>query len=294
MPGHLLQLIAAASVAALVMLTVPSVGAGPVQADTPVTGPNSILANNILVSWYGNPNDPRMGALGQYSGEELAAKVRKQANGYAGLSNKGVLPAYELVAVVAQATAGEDGKWRRKETKEMIDSLLQQARQNGFKLILDVQVGHSTVQDELPYLRPWLEEPEVYLALDPEFDMWDEQIPGIAFGHTRSEEVNFAINYLDSIVRARNLPPKVLIVHQFTLSMLPDKENISSSPVVDVALVVDGFDSRALKLDSYRSIMDQKQLEYSGIKLFYDQDTELFAPADALQIDPIPSVVIYQ
>ena len=255
---------------------------------------NSVLSDTLLVTWYGNPNDPRMGVLGQYTGDDLAQRLMRQAAAYADLTNKRVVPAYELVAVVAQGSPGSDGMWRRRESPDIIESMLQQARAHGFKLILDVQLGQSTVQDELAYLRPWLEQPDVYLALDPEFDMWNGQTPGVEIGHTMSYEVNYAINYLDNLIAEYSLPPKVLIVHQFTLHMLRDKENIGRSPNVDLVLDMDGFGSQSLKLATYRTVMDQGQFDFAGIKLFYDQDPNMFTPAEVMNLNPVPSVVIYQ
>ena len=248
----------------------------------------------MLVTWYGNPNDPRMGVLGQYTGNDLAQRLSRQAAAYADLTNKRVVPGYELVAVIAQGSAGPDGLWRRRESPDIINSMLQQARAHGFKLVLDVQVGQSTVQSELAYLRPWLEQPDVYLALDPEFDMWSGQTPGIEIGHTMAYEVNYAINDLHDLINQYSLPPKVLIVHQFTLNMLPDKANITRSSNVDLVLDMDGFGSQSLKLATYRMIMNQGQFDFAGIKLFYDQDPNMFTPAEVMQLDPVPSVVIYQ
>ncbi len=280
--------------ALLTALFVAPVGARNVDPSDLSPDTHSILANNLLVTWYGNPNSAQMGVLGQFTGDDLANRLRKQANAYAGLTNKNIMPAYELIAVVAQGSAGDDGKWRRRESTDVIDSMLQQARANGFKLVLDVQPGHSTVQDELEWLRPYLEQPDVYLALDPEFDMWQGQTPGVEIGHMGADEVNYAINMLDGIVRAKGLPPKVLIAHQFTMNMLPDKENITSSPNVDLVLDMDGFGAQWLKLDSYRMVMEQKQLDYAGVKLFYDQDPGMFTPDEVMNLDPVPSVVIYQ
>ena len=255
---------------------------------------SAVLNDTLLVTWYGNPWTGAMGVLGQFTGDDLANRLQQQADAYAPYTKKKITPGYELIAVVAQDNPGVDGKWRRREDADVIKSMLSQARAHGFKLVLDVQVGHSTVEAELQYLKPYLEDPDVYLALDPEFDMWRGQTPGRQIGHTVAYEVNYAINFLDSIVREKGLPPKVLIVHQFTLNMLPDKENIGDSPVVDLVLDMDGFGAQWLKLDSYRMVMDQRQLEYAGIKLFYDQDPGMFTPEQVMGLDPVPSVVIYQ
>ncbi len=255
--------------------------------------PGAVLPGNLLVTWYGTPWTPLMGILGRYTGEELAARLQRQADAYAPLTDKKIVPCYELIAVVAQGGAGEDGLWRRRESGELIGSMLEQARANGFRLILDVQVGRSRVEDELEYLRPYLEQPDVYLALDPEFDMDLGQAPGQQIGHTVSGEVNYALGFLEKIIQERKLPPKVLIVHQFTVNMLPDKERIGRSPVVDLVLDMDGFGAQSVKLGSYQRVME-KPLQFAGIKMFYNHDPDLFRPEQVMGLDPVPSVVIYQ
>jgi hypothetical protein len=252
-----------------------------------------VLAYNVLVTWYGNPHSTRMGILGEMKGERLARGLREQAAAFETVTGKRIQPAYELVAIVAQGTAGADGMWRRRESKAVIDQLLAEARANKFKLVLDVQVGHSTVKSELEYLRPYLEEPDVYLALDPEFHMAPGQQPGRQIGSTPSEDINYAIDLLEGIIARKKLPPKVLIVHQFTMNMVPDKRRVKASASVDVALVMDGWGARALKLAIYRMVT-RTPLEFSGIKLFYRKEPDLFTPAMLLALKPEPAVVIYQ
>ncbi len=268
--------------------------AGPsLSPDRASDAPGAVLTDSLLVTWYGTPLTPLMGILGRYSGPELASRLQQQADAYAPLTGKKVVPCYELIAVVAQGGPGADGLWRRRESREVIDSMLEQARANGFRLVLDVQVGQSRVEQELEYLRPYLEQPDVYLALDPEFDMWPGQEPGQQIGHTVSGEVNYALGFLEKVIQEKKLPPKVLIVHQFTLNMLPDKENIGRSPVVDLVLDMDGFGAQVVKRGSYQAVMG-KPLQFAGVKLFYNHDPDLFAPEEVMGLNPVPSVVIYQ
>lgn len=265
-----------------------------VLASVPGARPASrLLDEHLLVTWYGNPRSCRMGILGEQDGATRAAALKAQAAAYATHTPKQILMAYHLVAVVAQCTAGADRDWRRRETRDVIDGLLAEARANGFHLILDVQPGHSTVADEVAALRPWLREPDVHLALDPEFDMAAGETPGKQIGQMSAADVNGAIDALERIVAEGRLPPKVLIVHQFRLDMLPDKTAIRTSATIDVVLTMDGFGSQSLKRDSYRAVMRQP-LAYAGIKLFYKQDTNLFSPAQVLGLKPVPSVVVYQ
>jgi len=275
--------------ALVLALALPLLSFMPAQS----AAPRSLLADHMLVTWYGNPRSTLMGALGEQSGAARVARFKKQAEAYAAVSPKKVVMAYHLVAVVAQCTAGADGLWRRRETRDVIDALLSDARANGFRLVLDIQVGRSTVAKEVAALLPYLREPDVDLALDPEFSMADCEIPGKTIGSLRAADVNGALDELERLITELRLPPKVLIVHQFRLDMLPDKHLIRSSPLVDTVLMMDGIGSQSLKLASYRAVMRQP-LAFAGIKLFYKQDSNLFTPAQVLALTPTPSVVIYQ
>jgi hypothetical protein len=261
---------------------------------SPWVDSGSLLEKNLLVSWYGNPWSERMGILGRLEGNALADGLKRQAAAYAAASHKEVLPAYELVAIVAQPEPGRDGRYRRRESREVIDRMLRAARAAGFKLILDVQTGRSTVLDELSYLAPYLQQPDVYLALDPEFSMGTDGVPGKRIGQMHADEVNDAIGVLEYVQARERLPRKVLIVHQFTTGMLPDKEKIWTSSALDIVLAADGFGPPALKRHTYSMVLRQHSLAYSGFKLFYIQDTNLLDPAQVLALTPPPAVIIYQ
>jgi hypothetical protein len=255
---------------------------------------SSFLDTNLLVTWYGNPWSERMGILGRLEDKALADGLKKQADAYAAVTNKRVIPAYELVTIIGQPQPGRDGRYRRRESYVVIDRMLRAARAGGFKLILDVQTGHSTVLDELSYLSRYLQEPDVHLALDPEFSMGDGGVPGQRIGMMRADDVNDAIDVLEYVQERYRLPRKVLMVHQFTMAMLPDKERIWSSSAIDVVLVADGFGPPALKRHTYSMVLRQRALAFSGFKLFYIQDKDLLQPSQVLSLSPPPSVVIYQ
>lgn len=259
----------------------------------PHEGTRSLLRDHVLITWYGNPRTSRMGVLGEQAGAARASALRQQARAYEKVTAKPVIMAYHLVAVVAQCTAGGDGQWRRRETSDLIADLLTEARANGFRLILDIQPGRSTVASEMQALAPFLAEPDVDLALDPEFANSDCEIPGQHIGQLAASDVNGALDRLEATIQQHGLPPKILIVHQFRLDMLPDKTRIRHSALVDVVLDMDGFGSQSLKRASYRAVMRQP-LAFAGIKLFYKQDTQLFAPEQVMALQPVPSVIVYQ
>lgn len=255
--------------------------------------PSSVLEDHLLVTWYGNPRSTQMGILGERAGHARVEGLRQQAAEYARLTSKHILPAYHLVVVVALCSAGADGRWRRRETPDVIRELLEEARANGFRLILDIQPGRSTVAAEVDALEEFLGEPDVDLALDPEWSMSECEVPGRTIGRLAAADVNAALDRLESLIAQKELPPKILIVHQFRLDMLPDKAKIRRSRTVDVVLNMDGFGSQSLKTTSYRTVMRQP-LPFAGIKLFYKQDSNLFTPAQVMSLVPTPSVIVYQ
>ena len=145
--------------------------------------PGSILPRRRIVSYYGNPLSSAMGILGEHPPDDLIARLRGQAAAYTAAD-----PAHpvqltlELVAVVAQAGPGSDGLYRLRMDTELIDEVAGWAEDHGFLLILDIQVGRSTVEDEIRAMLPFLRRPYVHLAIDPEFAMSSSQVPGRAIG----------------------------------------------------------------------------------------------------------------
>src|SRR5580765_3438214 len=85
---------------------------------------SSVLANSLLVTWYGNPWSERMGILGRLDGDALAAGLKKQAAAYAAVTDRRVIPAYELVAIIGQPQPGRDGGYRRRESYAVIGRTL--------------------------------------------------------------------------------------------------------------------------------------------------------------------------
>jgi hypothetical protein len=138
---------------------------------------------------------------------------------------------------------------------ELIEEVAGWAADNDLLLILDVQVGRSTVADELAVLLPYLSRPDVHLALDPEFAMGGSQVPGETIGSLDGSDINAAVRSLAELVEAECLPPKVLIVHQFLPSMVTNPELIESDPRVQVVRVMDGFGAPATKITKYTTFV---------------------------------------
>ncbi|HEY7062666.1 MAG TPA: hypothetical protein VII06_14395 [Chloroflexota bacterium] len=280
---------------ALSALAQPQVTPTPVASPTPVPPPPPVpvLATRRLVTYYGNPYTDALGVLGEMPRERMLDRLRQQAAAYEA-DGRPVQPALHLIATVAQAAPGDDGMYRFRMPPEMIDEWANIAEQNGFLLILDVQVGRSSVQEEVEVLRPFLEREHVHLALDPEFAMSSTTFPGRQIGSIAAEDVNWAIDYLADIALTHRFENRVLIVHQFTDTMIRDKDALVLNDRVDLAVMMDGFGGPALKISQYQRYITDDPVEYAGIKLFYKQDHPLMSPADVLSLDPVPDVVTYQ
>ncbi|MDQ6829518.1 MAG: hypothetical protein M3081_11680 [Gemmatimonadota bacterium] len=272
----------------------------PVKAPPPLAG--AVLPAQRIVAFYGNPLSPKMGALGEYPVDEMLTRLdREVAKWRAADPQTPVKPALHLIAVVAQGDRGRDGMYRLRMDSALIEKVYGWAQRKNALLFLDVQVGKSTVQAELPHLMRFLQRPTVHLGLDPEFSMhYDREglSPGKKIGTMRAADVNFAIGALAKLVADKKLPPKILVVHRFTKKMVPDAEEIRPDPAVQVVMDMDGWGPPWLKFDSYRDYEVAHPVQYTGFKLFFHNDTKkggtLITPDEVLRLRPRPSYIQYQ
>ena len=253
------------------------------------------LPTDRLVIYYGNPFSAAMGPLGAYSDDELLAKLQQQAQTYVDLDPQHpVIPAFDYVTPVAQASATADGTWRARMPDDSIEHYRELANSNHMLFFMDMQIAHSTVQSEVNNVWSFLQKPGVDLALDPEFDMPPGTTPGVEFGHMTASEINWVIDKLSNLVLTQHLPTKILIIHQFRGSMLPDWQNIRIKPGVEVVTSVDGFGTPQAKIGDYRIFDKQQLIQYPGFKLFYRWDQPLMSPSAVLKLNPPPLMVMYQ
>ena len=277
----------------------PDADAGPRPATTthvlPPPLPGSVLPSRRIVSYYGNPLASGMGILGELPPDKLFPRLRAQAEAYRSADRgRSVTPALELVAVVAQGQPGPDGLYRLRMDTELIERVAGWADEHGFLLILDIQIGRGNVDDEVSWLLPLLKRPNVHLALDPEFAMPRNQVPGQRVGTMDAAAINGAQRTLADLVESEKLPPKLLLVHRFTEEMVTSYQKIATDPRVQVVMVMDGFGAPALKSRQYDTLIAEQRVQYTGFKLFYRHDQPLMTPEQVLLLDPPPDLIIYQ
>ena len=271
--------------------------AWPVKTAPPL--PGSILPARRIVAFYGNPLSKKMGILGELPPDQMLARFDQKLEEWRKADpTHPVQPALHLIAVVAQGIPGRDGKYRMRMTDSLINMVYGWAQKKNALLFLDVQVGQSTVQEELPRLIPFLKRPNVMLGIDPEFSMKFGDPPGRKIGTMSAADVNYAIGLLADVVKQNNLPPKVLIVHRFTRPMLTNSNAIKLDPRVQVVINMDGWGQPWLKYDSYRAYVEAEPVQFTGFKLFFHNDTKkhdpLLTPPEVLMLNPKPLYIQYQ
>jgi hypothetical protein len=264
--------------------------------------PESMLPGHRIVAFYGNPLAKRMGVLGEYPPDVMLAKLDTAvAEWQRADPSTPVKPALHLIAVVAQGAPGRDGMYRLRMDTSLIERVYGWAKQKNALLFLDVQVGHSTMQQELPRLIPFLSRPDVHLGIDPEFSMHytrEGVVPGRKIGQLDAKDINWVAAQLRQLVVDRKIPPKVLVVHRFRTEMVLHASQIVLDPHVQIVMDMDGWGPPWMKFESYRDYIDLEPVAYTGFKIFFHNDAKrgdaLLTPAEVLQLRPRPFYIQYQ
>lgn len=255
-----------------------------------------VLTGHRIVSYYGHPLSGAMGVLGQLKPEAMVRQLKAQAQEYTRLDpDLPAKPTIELIASVAQPVPGPDGLYLTRTEPRLIEKYARLAEENDCLLLLDIQIGYSTIADEVEVLRPYLERDYVHLAIDTEYDMVPPDIPAQQVGSSPAEDIMGAAQTLAEIVRQNDLPPKVMVIHQFQSGMIQNKQMLRPVPNVQIVLHADGFGTPRQKIVKYNALVRDEPIQYGGFKLFYDQDAPLLSPRETLKVlEPNPAVISYQ
>ncbi len=261
--------------------------------------PGAILPYKRIIAFYGNLYSKNMGILGELPKQEVLQKLQQEVK----LWNEAdsfmqVQPALHYIAVTAQLLPGKGNKYRLRMPFSQIDSVLEMAAQIHAIVFLDIQVGWSSLQEEIPQLEKYLKLPNVHLGIDPEFSMKGGQKPGAVVGEFDAADINYAVDYLEKIVKENHLTPKILVVHRFTQGMVKNYKQISIKPEVQIVMHMDGWGVPAQKMNTYRQYIYREPVDYTGFKLFYKNDTKnngrMLDPKEVLTLKPQPVYIQYQ
>jgi hypothetical protein len=256
-------------------------------------GARRIFPDHTVVAFYGAPQHDELGTLGIGTPAEAGRRLERQSRRYR-RAGRPPLPAFELIATMVQSAPGDDGDHSQRQTPRTIRRYLRAARAQRALLILDLQPGLAPFMREVRAFGRFLREPDVSLALDPEWSMAPGQVPGQQIGSTDAATVNEVSRYLSRIVRERDLPEKLLIVHRFTHDMIRHDERLRPQPGVALTVNVDGFGDRANKIAKYHQFTRGRRDRHHGLKLFYEEDTNLMSPRRVLRLRPRPELIVYE
>ena len=257
------------------------------------SGGRTIFPGHRVVGFYGNSETAALGVLGETDPEGAVDRVNAAAAPFA-TPDRPVLGAFELIVTVAQRDAGPSGNYTEAASMDSIERWIDVAEENGLLVVLDLQPGRASFVDQVKMFEKFLRRPHVGLGLDPEWRMKPDQVPGKAIGEVQASEVNEVGTYLSNIVTENDLPQKLFVIHQFTTDMIVNREALETEyEGLATVIHIDGFGTQKVKTEKYDELAVQPPL-YNGFKLFYDEDTDIFEPAEALALDPSPDLFTYQ
>ncbi|MGZ8751097.1 MAG: hypothetical protein ACXWYP_09515, partial [Pseudonocardia sp.] len=273
-------------------------------AATPTTQPaaelprggRSVFPAYRLVGYAGYPGSPALGRMGIGKLEDRIAELEPLSARYA--AGRRPLPVLELIATVVRAAPGADGMYRTRVSDAVIERHLAAARAAGGYLLLNIQPGRAAFLDEVRALERWLRQPDVGVALDPEWAVGPGQVPGKVFGKVTGAQLDAVAAYLSGVVAQHALPEKVMLYHQLAPQIVANPAGLRAHPGVAAVVSVDGIGTMADKVATWNKIVALTPPHVRrGFKLFYEEDAAegaLMTPEQVLALTPQPEYVLYE
>ena len=266
--------------------------------ELPIPGGGQLpLQDRVLVALYGHPQTSALGLLGEQDVEASVRRAKRRAEDFRELTELTVVPAFEIIATVASGAAGPRGDYSTRTPLSVLRPWVEAAGAAGVYCILDLQSGRADSLEQARHYEELLRHPHVGLALDPEWRLEPGGRPLQRVGHLEIEEVNRVARWLDALVAAHDLPPKVLTLHPVQTRMIRDRERLDTSlDTLQWGVHVDGQGGRAEKQATWARIReDLPRGVHLGWKNFVDEDHPMLSPQETWeQVDPHPSLVTYQ
>jgi hypothetical protein len=259
-------------------------------------GGREIFPSRRLIGFCGTPGAPALGLL-QGNLHAKAKAMQTFADKFP--PDRKPLLVFELIVVVAQSYPGGDGKYRRRIDDSVIDDYLKAAREAGALLLLNIQPGQSDFMTEVKRFETYLHEPDVGLALDPEWAVKAKQKPGVFYGQATGAEITEVAEYLASIVKEADLPEKALVFHQLNRFVVKDEAAVVAPSGVVLIKSVDGLGPKHAKIVTYYDLMKTTAKGvHVGFKLFLDEDKRIggrvMTPAEVMKLTPQPEYVMVE
>ncbi|HEY6749258.1 MAG TPA: hypothetical protein VI357_26530 [Mycobacteriales bacterium] len=260
-------------------------------------GGQVVLPGRRLVAMYGHPGTAGLGVLGEQPLPQAIARAKRLAAPYQPLSGSTpVVPAFELIATVAQSSPGAGGDYSYEAPVSLLKPWVDAAGKAGMYVVLDLQPGRANFLDQAKVYESLLRLPHVGLALDPEWRITDSQLPLQQIGSARASEINSVYRWLADLTAANTLPQKLFVIHEFRLSMIGDDEPLQHDrDQVQLLVHMDGQGPTNTKDETWAAVVGAapKGVPF-GWKNFYDEDQPMLTPEQTMIRKPTPVMISYQ
>jgi hypothetical protein len=249
-----------------------------------------------LVALYGHPDTPALGVLGQQDMAASIVRARRVAAAYRPLSRVPVVPAFGIIATVALAFPGPDGNYSNESDVSSLRPWVLRATAAGMYIVLDLQPGRASLLAQAKRYQSLLTLPNVGLALDPEWKVGPDQRPLRQIGSVSIGEVNSVVRWLAALTARHHLPQKLLVLHQFRLSMILGEKQLETGHD-DLAIVIhmDGQGTPTDKQDTWNAVTPAAPAGiFFGWKNFLVKDHPMLSPRETMAETPTPVMISYQ
>ncbi|OLT54139.1 hypothetical protein BJF88_10215 [Cellulosimicrobium sp. CUA-896] len=254
------------------------------------------LPGKRYVALYGSPQAPVLGVLGEQDVPATIARAQEHAAWYQGFTGEPVVPTLEIITTVASGSAGGDGNYSNERPVDLIRPLVDAAREAGVYVVLDFQPGRTDFLTQVRQYEDLVAQPHVGVALDPEWRLGPDQVHLAQIGSVGIDEVNAVGDYLAGLVRERDLPQKIFLLHQFRTSMIVDRARLDTAhPELAVVIHADGQGGQEAKAGTWANLhTDAPAGVFWGWKNFYDEDVPMLTPEQTWAVQPTPDFISYQ
>ncbi|WP_216093452.1 hypothetical protein [Cellulosimicrobium cellulans] len=234
--------------------------------------------------------------LGEQDVPATIARAQEHAAWYQALTGEPVVPTLEIITTVASGSAGSDGNYSNERSADLVRPLVDAARDAGVYVVLDFQPGRTDFLTQVRAYEDLVAQPHVGVALDPEWRLGPDQVHLAQIGSVGIDEVNAVGDYLAGLVRERDLPQKIFLLHQFRTSMIADRARLDTAhPELAVVIHADGQGGQGAKASTWATLRaDAPPGVFWGWKNFYDEDVPMLTPEQTWAVQPTPDFVSYQ
>ena len=260
-------------------------------------GGQVVLPGRRLVALYGHPGTAGLGVLGEQPVDAAIARAKQTAAPYRPLSGSlPVVPTFEIIATVATAPPGPDGNYSFEAPLSLLRPWVEKAAAAGVYVVLDLQPGRTDFLTQAKRYESLLKLPHVGLALDPEWRLKPGEKHLTQIGSVSAAEINSVYGWLADLTERNKLPQKLLVLHQFRLSMIGTDQPLQQGRD-EVALLVhmDGQGPPGSKDTTWGAVVGAAPKGVAfGWKNFYDEDVPMLSPAQTMTKRPTPAMISYQ